>query len=92
MVVRASALDVLVASIFIASVVVLSVGVVCMRMNDSWGLLCGNLMAVIAGALMAVSAIVALRRLRESLETVTKDIAINRHRENKDKGGDNAET
>jgi len=49
-------------------------------------------MAVIAGALMAVSAIVALRRLRESLETVTKDIAINRHRENKDKGGDNAET
>jgi membrane protein implicated in regulation of membrane protease activity len=73
MVERATALDVLVASIFIASVVVLSVGVVCMRMNDLWGLLCGNLMAVTAGALMVVSAIVALRRLREGLETVTKD-------------------
>ena len=73
MVERATVLDVLVASIFIASVVVLSVGVVCMRMNNSWGLLCGNLMAVIAGALMVVSAIVALRRLRESLETVAKD-------------------
>jgi membrane protein implicated in regulation of membrane protease activity len=72
MVKRATVLDVLVASIFIAGVVVLSVGVVCMRMNNSWGLLCGNLMAVIAFALMAVSAIVALRRLRESLETVAK--------------------
>jgi len=73
MVAQATVLDGLIASIFIASVVVLSIGVVCMRMNDSWGLLCGNLMAVIAGALMAVSAIVALRRLRESLETVAKD-------------------
>ena len=73
MVERATALDVLVASSLIASVAVLSVGAVCMRMNNSWGVLCGNLMVVIAGALMAVLAIVALRRLRESLETVTKD-------------------
>ena len=73
MVKRTTVLDVLSVSSFIVGVVVLGVGVVCMRMNNSWGLLCGNLLALSAGALMVVSAIVALRRLRESLETVAKD-------------------
>ncbi len=80
MVKRATVLDVLSVSSLIVAVVALGVGVVCMRMNNSWGLLCGNLLAVIAGALMAVSAILALRRLRESLETVAKDNNENNHK------------
>ena len=73
MVKRTTVLNVLSISSIIAAVVVLSVGAVCLRMHNSWGLLCGNLLAVIAGALMAVSAVTALKALRESLETIDTD-------------------
>ena len=86
MVKRATVLDVLSVSSLIAAVVALGVGVVCMHMNNSWGLLCGNLLVVIAGDLMAVSAILALRRLRESLETVAKDNNENNHKSHRKRG------